>query len=284
MAQRGAGGGARRPAEPRPRRVWPWVAAGAAAVALAVGVWMTGGTGGTGGEAKAVNVGAQTVVLHWCPAGSFTMGSPIGEDGRFDDETQHRVTLTKGFWMGETEVTQGLWKEVMGGGNPSGFKSGDDYPVERVSWGDCQEFLRKLNARSPQAGYEWRLPTEAQWEYACRAGATGAFGGTGRLDDMGWYSDNSGRQTHPVGKKTANAWGLYDMHGNVWEWCADWYGSYLTGTVTDPPGPSSGPGRVSRGGSWCNSARLSRSANRDSGDPGARTYALGFRVALVPVQ
>ena len=186
--------------------------------------------------------------------------------------------------MGETEVTQGLWKKVMGGNNPSYFQSGDEYPVESVSWNECQDFLKKLNSKAPVAGFEWRLPTEAQWEYACRAGSSGAFAGTGRLDDMGWYDGNSGSRTHPVARKKANAWGLYDMHGNVWEWCADWYGPYPSGTVTDPAGPSSGSYPVYRGGSWFSHARRCRSALRSSRDPGRRGNFLGFRVALVPVQ
>ena len=211
------------------------------------------------------------------------MGSPTTENGRDDDENQHRVTLTKGFWMGETEVTQGLWQEVMGG-NPSYFKSGDGYPVENVSWNDCQEFLKKLNSRYAQSGLRWALPTEAQWEYACRAGSTGVYGGNGRIDDMGWYDRNSGKKTHPVAQKTPNAWGIYDMHGNVWEWCADRYGSYPSGSVTDPSGAASGSFLVFRGGSWLNSARGCRSAHRSGIDPGTRFSGLGLRVVLVPGQ
>ncbi len=228
-----------------------------------------------------VRVGSRTLALRWCPPGSFTMGSPTSEEGRDNDETQHRVTLTKGFWMGETEVTQGLWKEVMGN-NPSSFKLGDDYPVEQVSWNDCQKFVEKLNEKAPS---DWRfaLPTEAQWEYACRAGTTGAYGGTGRLDDMGWYISNSGDKTHPVGKKRANAWGLYDMHGNLWEYCADWHGAYPGGSVTDPSGPASDSGRVNRGGAWNELATYCRSALRgDPIDPDGCGDLLGVRVALVP--
>ncbi len=160
------------------------------------------------GDLKAVAVGSQTIRLHWCPAGSFMMGSPSTEKDCGSDETpQHLVTLTQGFWMGETEVTQGLWEEVLGN-NPANFKSGDDYPVERVSWEDCQEFMKKLNARFPKSGLRWALPTEAQWEYACRAGTTGSYSGSGRLDDIGWYDGNSGSKTHPVKQKPPNAWGL----------------------------------------------------------------------------
>ena len=221
-----------------------------------------------------VRVGSVEVPLRWCPAGTFTMGSPSTEEGRCDDEVQHRVTLTKGFWMGETEVTQGLWKKVMGS-NPSHFK-GDDLPVETVSWDDCQAFIKKVNAA---LGCGARLPTEAEWEYACRAGAMGAYGGTGRLDEMGWFGDNSGGTTHPVGQKKPNSWGLCDMHGNVWEWCADWEGDYPTGSVSDPTGPASGVYRVLRGGGWYGSARNCRSAHRDGFYHGVRYYLNGFRLS-----
>ncbi len=207
------------------------------------------------------------------------MGSPASEKGRYHDETQHRVTLTRGFWMGETEVTQGLWKEIMGS-NPSYFKSGDTYPVESVSWDDCQKFIEKLNARSDvkPTGLRFALPTEAQWEYACRAGTTGDYGGTGRLDDMGWYDGNSGNQTHPVGQKEPNAWNLRDMHGNVREWCQDWYGNYPTGAVTDPTGPASGVLRVLRGGSYWRYARSCRSAYRNGSWPASRGRSRGLRL------
>ena len=158
------------------------------------------------------------------------------------------------------------------GSNPANFK-GADLPVESISWDDCQAFCRK-------AGRGMRLPTEAEWEYACRAGTPGA--GAGDLTRMAWHSDNSGNTTHPVGQKQANAWGLYDMHGNVWEWCSDWYGSYPTGAVTDPHGASSGSSRVSRGGGWRSGAGFYRSALRDYGDPSFRHDGLGFRVAFAP--
>ena len=160
-------------------------------------------SGQTAGERKVVTVNGVEFAFRWCPAGTFTMGAPTSEEGLYN-ETQHEVTLTKGFWMLETEVTQKQWKAVMGT-NPSFFK-GDDLPVESVSWNDCQEFCEKTGLQ---------LPTEAQWEYACRAGTTDAY--AGNLDEMAWYYSNSGNKTHPVGTKKPNAWGLYDMHGNVWE-------------------------------------------------------------------
>ncbi len=219
--------------------------------------------------------GGAEMRFRWCPPGTFMMGSPETEEGRNSDETLHRVTLTKGFWLGETEVTQRQWESVMGN-NPSRFK-GADLPVERVSWDECQNFIQRVNE---QLNCGMRLPTEAEWELACRAGTTGPYGGTGNPKEMGWYS---GIQTHPVGQKTPNAWGLCDMHGNVWEWCADWYGYYPSGNVTDPTGPSSGANRVDRGGCWGDDARDCRSANRHRFEPGRRIHYLGFRVALAPI-
>ena len=230
----------------------------------------------TSGEPKAGDRMTYTVsgvvfAFRWCPPGTFTMGSPTTEEGRYSDETQHQVALTKGFWMMETEVTQKQWKAVMGNLPDCGFK-GDDLPVERVSWNDCQEFCRKCT----QLGLPVQLPTEAQWEYACRAGTTGAYADS--LGEMAWYGSNSSGKTHPVGTKKPNAWGLYDMHGNVWEWCQDWKADYPSGSVTDPAGPSTGSYRVRRGGSWNDLARDCRSACRYYYEPVDRFYGLGFRV------
>ena len=192
----------------------------------------------------------------WCPAGTFMMGSPDTEQDRDPDEgPQHQVTLTKGFWMSETEVTQAQWVAIMGS-NPSHFTGDMSRPVEMVSWNDiCTEstgYLAKLNAANP--GYGFRLPTEAEWEYACRAGTTTRFywgddSDYSLIADYAWYSENGGDTTHPVGQKMANAWGLKDMSGNAWEWCSDWYGSYASGAATDPTGPSTGTYRILRGGS-----------------------------------
>jgi formylglycine-generating enzyme required for sulfatase activity len=216
----------------------------------------------------------------YIPSGNFIMGSPKSEEGRYNDEIKHKVTLTKGFYMQTTEVTQGQWQEVMGY-NPSGFKNcGDNCPVENVSWDDAQEFIKKLNRK--EKGAQYRLPTEAEWEYACRAGTeTRYYTGDSEadLDRAGWYDDNSGGKTHPVGRKKPNGFGLYDMHGNVWEWCSDWYGDYPSGSVTDPQGPLSGDYRVLRGGSWFNGGRSVRSAHRFRLEPAARYDLYGLRLA-----
>ncbi len=230
------------------------------------------------------SIGMKFVLIPEC---TFTMGSPSDEMGRRNDERQHRVTLSKGFYIQATEVTQGQWQAIMGN-NPSYFKNcGDNCPVELVSWNDCQEFIRRLNEK--EGNNKYRLPTEAEWEYACRAGSTTAFSSGGitelkcgynpNLDAIGWYCGNSGKKSHPVAQKNPNACGLYDMHGNVWEWCQDWYEDYPTGQVTDPKGPSSGESRVFRGASWRDSAGYCRSANRGWSYPDDRLYHLGFRVA-----
>ena len=209
----------------------------------------------------------------WIPAGSFVMGSPQGEEGRFAAEVQHGVRISEGFWMGKYEVTQEEWKLVMGA-NPSYFSTCPRCPVEQVSWNGVQSFIRELNGRESGRGY--RLPTEAEWEYAARAGTTGAR--HGGLDETAWYDGNSGDRTHPVGRKRANGWGLHDMLGNVWEWTWDWYGRYPTGSVADPEGPSTGSSRVGRGGGWDRFARFVRSAGRGGGSPGGRDDGVGFRL------
>lgn len=223
------------------------------------------------------------LVMCWCPPGSFVMGSPEDEDGREDVETPHRVELTSGFWMGRTQVTQTQWWMVMGD-DPSEF-TGEGRPVEHVDWDRCVAFCRTLTAREREAGrlpagLSYRLPTEAQWEYACRAGTAGSL--AGGLDSVAWYGGNGGEETKPVGEKQPNAWGLHDMLGNVWEWCADRYGDYPSDAVRDPRGPSSGTRRVFRGGCWYAAARVCRPALRGKGVPGCRWEGLGLRLALCP--
>ena len=185
------------------------------------------------------------------PTGTFMMGSPDSDATAYDDEKPaHRVTISQPFYLGTYAVTQEQWEAVMKT-NPSRFTGDRNRPVERVFWEDTQQCIQRLNTQEGRARY--RLPTEAEWEYACRAGSQTAysFGDDPlQLDQYGWYVDNSGDQTHPVGQRKPNAWGLYDMHGNVWEWVQDWNGAYAPGPVTDPRGPSSGSRRVLRGGSW----------------------------------
>jgi len=247
------------------------------------------------GWAKEIVHEATGIELVFIPAGSFMMGSPTSEEERDDDETQHRVTLTRPFYLGKYEVTQGEWQKVLGA-NPSHFKGSERLPVEQVTWDDCQAFCRK-------AGGGLRLPTEAEWEYACRAGSATQFcfgDDDNGLEAYAWCSTNSGKQTHEVGGKRPNAWGLFDMHGNVLEWCADWYGEYPTGAATDPTGAASGSSRVwklpskgnrsvawgssrvLRGGSWYDFPRWCRSGARNWYNPGRvfYYYVFGFRVVV----
>ncbi len=218
--------------------------------------------------------------MRWIPPGRFTMGSPDGERGRWDDEgPQHEVVLTEGYWLGETPVTQALWFAVTGS-NPSRFQ-GLDRPVERVSWNDAQDFVKRLNARLP--GLEARLPTEAEWERACRGGTTRAtwLGANNQrtLNAIAWWGDNSGDETHPVGQKAVNPYGLYDMLGNVWEWCGDAMRRYDAAPVRDPYDTTSSPFRVRRGGSWLSDAWFVRAAYRVALEPSIRDDDLGLRLA-----
>ncbi len=211
--------------------------------------------------------------------GSFKMGatSEQGSDAYDDEKPAHQVTLST-YSIGETEVTQELWEAVMGS-NPSNFK-GSKRPVERVSWNDCQDFIRKLNAAT---GRSFRLPTEAEWEYAARGGNRSRgykYSGSNTLGDVAWYDDNSGDQTHNVATKQSNELGLYDMSGNVWEWCSGGYGSYSSSAQRDPEGPNSGSSRVIRGGSWGYYARYCRSSFRDGHAPDRCYNFLGLRLAL----
>ncbi|MBN1809745.1 MAG: formylglycine-generating enzyme family protein [Planctomycetes bacterium] len=220
--------------------------------------------------------GGVKLELVYIRAGKYMMGS-----NDYDDEKPvHEVEITKGFYMGKYEVTQGQYERVMGN-NPGRFK-GIDNPVEPVTWDEAMEFCRKASGIT---GKNVRLPTEAEWEYACRAGSTEeyCFGhDENMLGDCAWYSSNSGHQTHPVGQKFPNAWGLYDMHGNLLEWCSDWYGEnyYSQSPRQDPKGPGTGEGRVRRGGSWCDNTFVCRSACRNSTPPDFRFCNLGFRVVV----
>ena len=209
--------------------------------------------------------------------GTFTMGgtSEQGSDAYTDEKPTHNVTLSC-YYICKYEVTQALWQAVMDS-NPSKFK-GDYRPVECVSWNDCQTFINRLNSYT---GRKFRLPTEAEWEFAARGGNYSRhykYSGSNNLDDVAWYGDNSGDRTHHVGIKQANELGLYDMSGNVWEWCSDWYGSYSSYSQNDPTGPNSGSYRMRRGGSWDNGAANCRSSNRYS--PGDRFHTLGLRLVL----
>jgi formylglycine-generating enzyme required for sulfatase activity len=210
--------------------------------------------------------------------GTFNMGctSEQGSDCYNDEKPAHQVTVSD-FFIGRCEVTQAHWKAVMGS-NPSRFK-GDNLPVENVSWDDIQEFIKKLNA---QTGKNYRLPSEAEWEYAARGGTKSKgykYSGSNNLAEVGWYYDNSGSTMHPVGTKQPNELGIYDMSGNVWEWCSDWYGTYSASAQQNPIGASSGSARVGRGGGWSGSARYCRVANRYNYSSGRRDGNLGFRLA-----
>lgn len=218
----------------------------------------------------------------WVEPGTFTMGSPTTEAGRAH-ETQHKVTLTNGFYLGKYEVTQSQYKAVMNH-NPSKFKS-ENRPVETISWDDAIEFCDKLTEIQRKAGrlpegMVYSLPTEAQWEYACRAGTTTAYSWGDSITTSNANYNSQRGQTRDVGNYAANPWGFFDMHGNVWEWTADWYAAYSSGAQTDPEGPAAGSSRVLRGGSWVNPAPLLRSAFRNLFTPSYRNNYIGFRVGF----
>ncbi len=214
--------------------------------------------------------------MQWIPAGTFMMGSPAWNVFALGDESHHRVTLTKGFWLMEHEVTQGEWQAVMGE-NPSSVKAcGPTCPVEQVSWDDAVAFIERASARD---GVTYALPTEAQWEYAARAGSTFTYAGSDTAVDVAWTSENAEGSTHPVCQKERNGWGLCDMSGNVWEWTADGYAAYPSGAAVDPTGPNEGASRVLRGGSWADDPRLARVAFRTFVDPGFRYRYLGLRLS-----
>ncbi len=235
------------------------------------------------------SIGMKLVLI---PKGTFMMGSPENEEGHQWDEKQHKVTFSEGYYLGVTEVTQGQYESVMGT-NPSFFQGGkirgssSNHPVEYVSWKDAVEFCKKLSELPEEKadGRVYRLPTEAEREYACRAGSKSAysFGESSKsLGDYAWFKENSNGQTHPVGEKKANAWGLYDMHGNVFEWCSNPYYEYPKSAISDSTDPIEPSFRMDRGGSWGYGAAYCRSASRYLVVPETRDSSLGFRVALNP--
>ncbi len=232
------------------------------------------------------SIGMQLVLI---PAGEFLMGSPATQEGRGSDEQQHPVRITKSFHLSVHEVTQEQYERVTGV-NPS-FIAVPQHPVDNVSWNNAVRFCSQLSALPEEkaAGRVYRLPTEAEWEYACRAGSTTSWNCGNeeiRLGDFAWFGNSSRGRVHPVRAKKPNAWGLCDMHGNVWEWCADWYEKdyYASSPVDDPPGPTAGTLRVVRGGGWGSTASDCRAAFRSTGLPIIRDNRLGFRVAAAPAR
>ena len=225
-------------------------------------------------EVKEYTVGGATFKMIRVEAGTFRMGSTSGDS---DEQPVHNVTISKDYYIGETEVTQELWMAVMGT-NPSYFTSDSQLPVEKVSWNDCQTFITKLNSLT---GATFRLPTEAEWEFAARGGNKSqgyTYSGSNTIDNVAWYSGNSSSKTHVVKTKSPNELGIYDMSGNVWEWCQDWYGSYSSAAVTDPQGASSGSNRVSRGGGWNSNATYCRCTYRYYNTPTNTYSSLGLRL------
>jgi formylglycine-generating enzyme required for sulfatase activity len=214
----------------------------------------------------------------YVPKGCFKMGASASDKYHQQDEKLHEVCVD-GFWMGQQEVTQGQWKKITNN-NPARFNKGDDYPVESVSWDDTKTFIETLNKKT---GKKYRLPTEAEWEYACRANGFGKYCGGDDIKAVAWYGENIFEgSTHPVRGKKANAFGLYDMNGNVWEWCSDWYGSdyYASSPKDNPQGPESGKNRALRGGSYFNDPLGCRAVRRNHGSPEDRGVGIGFRLAL----
>ena len=233
-----------------------------------------GGTPAFDGEDKAYTVNGVSFTMIAVKGGTFQMGS---DDGYEWEKPVHQVTLSD-YYIGETEVTQELWTAVMGS-NPSNFTGNMQRPVEKVTWNDCQTFISKLNQLT---GETFRLPTEAQWEYAARGGnqAQGRlYSGSNTIDDVAWYTSNSSSTTHPVKTKAPNELGIYDMTGNVWEWCSDWNGAYSSAAQTNPTGPATGSERVFRGGSWFHYAAYCRVANRSNNTPASSNFDLGLRLA-----
>ncbi len=236
------------------------------------------------GTRKTLEIAGVEFPFRYCPPGTFTMGSPASETGFWAfRETPHKVTLTRGFWTLETPVTQGMYKAV-DGSNPSAFKFGKRFPVENVSWWHCQAFLEALERLNvAPTGFAFRLPWEAEWEYACRAGTSTAYYWGDAWDDARANCggcQNRDAAPSAVGRYDANPWGLFDMSGNVAEWVADWYGEYDAAPQTDPTGPESGKYRVTRGGGWMGQVEDCRSAARWGCGAEARCMTIGFRIVL----
>ncbi|QKS31621.1 MAG: formylglycine-generating enzyme family protein [Candidatus Accumulibacter similis] len=240
------------------------------------------------GPCLTLSIGNAWQGFRWIPPGCFVMGSPVDEAERGSAEVLHEVRLSRGFWLADTACTQALWMAVWPV-NPSHFADDARNPVENVAWHDAQRFIGELNRRLP--GLQARLPTEAEWEYACRAGTTTpfSFGTTVSTDEVNYHGGfpypggEPGpyrQRTLPVGSLPPNAWGLYEMHGNVWEWCEDWYADYPTEPQIDPRGPTFGKMRVLRGGTWSDPARYARSATRSRIEPAYRPRSTGFRLVL----
>ncbi|MGM9809841.1 MAG: formylglycine-generating enzyme family protein [Paludibacteraceae bacterium] len=232
-------------------------------------------------------VNGVSFTMVYVEGGTFTMGATPeqGEDAYEDEKPAHQVTLSD-YYMGKYEVTQELWQAIMGN-NPSCFKKGSIYPVETVSWKDCQQFISKLNSLlSRKLGSKrFALPTEAQWEFAARGGNKSRnykYAGSNNLSEVGWYDNNSDNKTHLVGQKHPNELGLYDMSGNVWEWCQDWYGPYSHTVQTNPQGTSSGMYHVCGGGSWCHVSSRCRVSYRGNYDPSFHSSSIGLRLMLIP--
>ncbi|MCM1170115.1 MAG: formylglycine-generating enzyme family protein [Bacteroides sp.] len=235
-----------------------------------------------GGETLTETAFGVNLEMVYVPGGTFQMGATAEQgDDAYREEKPVRTVKLDSFYIGKCEVTQAQWRAVMGE-NPSHF-TGDENPVECVSWNDAQEFCEKLSAKT---GRKYVLPTEAQWEYAARGGKKSKgykYAGNNNIDEVAWYGDNSNDRTHAIGTKKANELGIYDMSGNVWEWCSDWYAGYDESDTDNPTGPQNGSTRVARGGSWLNDASHCRVSSRtNDGDPDLRYYSLGFRVALLP--
>lgn len=235
------------------------------------------------GEQKSIDIGNNVKIdFVWVPAGTFLMGTPLNDPDRFEKEVVRKVTLTKGFWLGKYEVTQEQWQTIMMEDVPAASKKGNNYPVENVSWEDVTNtFLPALNAKKLSQG-ALRLPTDAEWEYACRSGSdTTNYWGNNLNDDYCWHPDNSEYSVHSVGQKKPNAWGLYDMNGNVSEWCADWDDNlYTSAPTTDPVGNCIGPKRINRGGGYLIDKLLCRSTFQCYELASTRRYGLGFRLVM----